>query len=110
VRPTEIAIMKWSDCPNLRLRPHSPNKGRGRLQVQIRRAWIASGATELSSEKIYDWCYTRRRTLGGKPITTRHRYSVWRVLKAMGATPIGRVGPHHATLWKLPDEVAKRWR
>jgi hypothetical protein len=46
----------------------------------------------------------------GKPLMTRHRYSVWRVLKALGAEPVGRVGPRHATLWRLPDEVWARWR
>jgi site-specific recombinase XerD len=29
--------MKWAGYPNLRRRPHSPNKGRGKLQVAIRR-------------------------------------------------------------------------
>ena len=41
----------------------------------------------------------------GKPLMTRHRYSVWRVLKALGAEPVGRVGPRHAILGRLPDEV-----
>jgi len=27
------------------------------------------------------------------------------VLKALGAEPVGRVGPRHAILWRLPDEV-----
>jgi hypothetical protein len=27
----------WASHPNLRLRPHAPNAGRGRLQVQVRR-------------------------------------------------------------------------
>jgi hypothetical protein len=39
----------------------------------------------------------------GKPLTTRHRYSVWRVLKALGANAVGRGGPRHAILWRLPD-------
>ena len=30
------------------------------------------------------------------------------VLKALGAVPVGRVGPRHAILWRLPDEVWAR--
>ncbi len=34
--------MKWPNHPNLQKGPHSPAKGRGRLQVQIRRALLAT--------------------------------------------------------------------
>jgi hypothetical protein len=42
----------------------------------------------------------------GKPLTTRHRYSVWRVLKALGAEPVGRVGPRHA----IKERAVPRFR
>ena len=45
----------WARYPNLQLRPHVPNKGRGRLQRQIRRAFMAGG-NELTSSQVYDWC------------------------------------------------------
>jgi hypothetical protein len=93
--------MKLERHRNLRRRPAKPALGRGRLQTQVRRAFIASGASALSASAIYDWCYARRRLMLDKPLTTRHRYSVWRVLKAMGAEPVGRVGPRHAILWRL---------
>jgi hypothetical protein len=35
--------MKWCDYPNLAKRPHAPNEGRGRLQVQVRRALLVHG-------------------------------------------------------------------
>jgi hypothetical protein len=64
------------------------------LQRQVRRAFTAADAPAISASEIYDW----------------HRYAVWRVLKALGAEPVGRVGPRHAILWRLPDEVWARWR
>jgi hypothetical protein len=38
------AEMKWPHHRNLRNRPPTPSKGRGPVQVRIRRAFIASGA------------------------------------------------------------------
>ena len=102
--------MKWEHYRNLRRRPAKPALGRGRLQRQVRRAFIATAAPAISASEIYDWCYARRRLVLGKPLMTRHRYSVWRVLKALGAEPVGRVGPRHAILWRLPHEVWARWR
>jgi hypothetical protein len=34
---------RWENYPNLRHRPHSPNKGRGRLQRQIARCFVVFG-------------------------------------------------------------------
>ena len=56
--------MKWNSYPNLRLRPHSPNKGRGRLQRQIKRAFVVRGPV-VSSSTVYDWSYARGRRLTG---------------------------------------------
>jgi hypothetical protein len=47
--------MRWEHYPNLRRRPATPSKGRGPIQVRIRRAFIASGAEVLSSSAIYEW-------------------------------------------------------
>jgi hypothetical protein len=65
-------VMKWKDHPNLRLRPHSPNKGRGRLQRQIARAFMVGGP-ELSATQIYDWCFTRRRQTTTLKLVTASR-------------------------------------
>lgn len=47
--------MSWKDYPNLQRRPYSPNRGRGRVQVGIRRAFMAAGVSMLSTSLIYDW-------------------------------------------------------
>jgi hypothetical protein len=80
---------------NLRLRPAKPALGRGRLQRQVRRAFLVGEVR--SSSQIYDWCYVRRR----RPLTTLQRYSVWRVLVGM-AEPVGRAPTiGRPILWRL---------
>jgi hypothetical protein len=60
--------MKWKDHPNPRRRPRAPNKGRGRLQQQLRRAFY--GGTELTTSQVLDWTNVRNR----QRLTGRHRY------------------------------------
>jgi hypothetical protein len=38
-------------------------KGRGRLQQQVRRAFVAAGVSELTSSAIYDWTNARDRKM-----------------------------------------------
>jgi hypothetical protein len=92
--------LKWSGHPNLRRRPHAPNKGQGRLQIQLRRAFTAVDSDTLSSAQIYDWTHVRHR-VAGQRISQRHRHSVYRLLVVMcervgRASTIGR-----PFLWKL---------
>jgi hypothetical protein len=87
--------MKWSGHPNLRLRPHSPAKGRGRMQQQVRRAFIVHGPV-VSSSQVYDWVFPRNRKL-----SQLRRHGVWRILSAI-AEPVGRVStPGRPWLWRL---------
>ena len=77
-------VQKWLGHPNLRLRRHAPNKGRGRLQRQIRRAFIAHG-NEASASDIYRWCKRRQaRELG-----QWERWSIVRILDVI-AERVGR--------------------
>jgi hypothetical protein len=94
---------EWSAYPNLRLRPHAPNKGRGRLQVQIRRAFV--GHHLLSSSQVYDYALARVR---GDAWRRRHRWSVIRVLDRLchrvgRADTIGR-----PWLWRLRDPAVQK--
>jgi hypothetical protein len=94
----------WSRYPNLQLRPHSPNKGRGRLQVQIRRAFV--GHRLLSSSQVYDWCFPRHRAYR-RPMSEAVRWSVHRILRQI-AEPICKVPPHNAWLWRLRDPAVQK--
>ena len=92
--------MKSKRLRNLHLRPHAPARNRGRLQIQVRRAFLVHGPV-VSSSSIYDWCYARHRLMHGKSLTLPHRYSVWRILVTI-ADPIGRgAGSARPTLWRL---------
>jgi hypothetical protein len=96
--------MKWAEYPNLRKRPATPSKGRGPVQVRIRRAFIANGVEVLSSSEIYEWTHPRLR-LGHRKTLPLGIY--WGTLQALRVLcePIGRVGPHGAILWRLRDPV-----
>ena len=91
---------KWENYPNLHRRPHSPNKGLGRLQVQLRRAFV--GREVLTSSEIYDSCYAKRR-VAGQQIDRPYRWSVLRILRTI-ADPIGRAETiGRPVLWRLKE-------
>jgi hypothetical protein len=91
-------LTKRANYPNLLLGPRSPNKGRGRLQVQIRRAFV--GREVLTSSEVYDSCYAKRRMLG-QQIDRPYRWSVVRILRTI-ADPIGRAETiGRPVLWRL---------
>jgi hypothetical protein len=97
--------MKWPYHPNLRRRPHAPNRGRGRLQVQIRRCFI--GGEVRSSAEVYNWCYARQRMYGER-VRQRERHSVWRILIQV-AEPVGRAETiGRPILWRLKDATVAR--
>jgi hypothetical protein len=79
---------------------HVTNKGRGRLQVQIRRAFV--GHCLLSSSQVYDYALARVR---GDAWRRRHRWSVIRILRQLchrvgRADTIGR-----PWLWRLKEPL-----
>jgi hypothetical protein len=90
----------WDRYPNLQLRPHAPNAGKGRLQRQIARAFI--GHPFRSTSEIYDWCYARDRS---RTRSEAMRWSVHRILREI-AEPVRKVPPHGAWLWRLKTPVA----
>jgi hypothetical protein len=90
------ATEKWLGHPNLRLRPRAPNAGRGRLQRQIRRAFIAHG-DEVSASDIYRWC----KRWQAREFGQWERWSITRVLMTM-ADQIGRASTRgNPWIWRL---------
>jgi hypothetical protein len=87
---------------NLRLRPAKPALGNGRLQRQVRRAFLALGGP-LSTSEILEWTYARKRMLGER-ISDGHRWSVRRVCYAM-CVPVGRAATIGRPInWRLPED------
>jgi hypothetical protein len=90
-------LMKWQRHPNLRNRPKAPAAGRGRLQRQIARAFIAAGSGVVSSSQVYDFTFAQDRH-GWR---WRHYWSVYRILMEI-AEPIGRAPTiGRPWLWRL---------
>jgi hypothetical protein len=90
---------KSASIRNLRLRPLRPALGNGRLQRQVRRAFLALDGP-LSTSELLEWTYTRKRMLGNQ-ITDGHRWSMRRVCEAQcdrvgRAKTIGR-----PIIWRL---------
>jgi hypothetical protein len=86
-RPKKPTSLRELQLSNLRLRPPKPALGNGRLQRQVRRAFLVHGAL-LSTSEILEWTYARKRLLGER-IGDGHRWSVRRVCYAL-CVPVGR--------------------
>src|SRR4051812_26579192 len=96
--------MKWPLHPNLRRKPYAPAAGRGRIQIQIKRAFAAAGSDTLSSSAVFDWALVRVRRDDWR---RRHRWSVIRVLREL-CDPVGRAGTRgRPILWRLKPDPAK---
>jgi hypothetical protein len=93
--------MKWNDYPNLAKRPHAPNKGRGRLQVQVRRALLVHGPLVTTSQ-LLDWAYPRKRRRPGWDHT-----KIWRIA-AEHCDRIGRGATRgRPIVWRVRDTGEK---
>jgi hypothetical protein len=90
--------MKWPGHPNLRLRPYSPNKGRGRIQRAVRRAFLLHGP-EITTSQAFDFALVRVRHDNWR---RRERWSVIYALRQV-ADPVRRVPPYGAWLWRLKE-------
>jgi len=88
----------WTAHPNLQRRPHAPAAGRGRLQVQIRLAFV--GHRLLSSSQVYDSAPNNRRSL----YRIAHLAFVTVYLVGRIAPLVGKLGVHayHARIARCP--------
>jgi hypothetical protein len=90
------AKMSWDSFPNLRLRPHAPAKGRGRLQRAVRRAFLV--ADQVSTATVFDWCYARRPKMRRSQLNRRRVHELLREI----ADPIGRADTvGRPRIWRL---------
>jgi hypothetical protein len=103
-RDQAAPLTKWLRHPNLRKRPPAPSKGRGPVQVRIRRAFVASGGGALTSSAIYDWTHLRRR--GRRKSMPFGIYSMTlRTLRTM-CDPIERASTiGRPWIWRLREPV-----
>jgi hypothetical protein len=93
------ASPRWARYPGLRMRPQTPNKGRGRIQVAVRRAFI--GHDVRTSSQVYDYALPRVRADLWRQM---QRCSVLRVLDQL-CHRVGRDRAHGAIIWKLKEPL-----
>ena len=79
------------------------HRGKGRLQVQIRRAFL--GHPLRSTSEIYDWCYARDRS---RTRSEAMRWSVHRILRDVADAVGHSRGPGRPWLWRLETPAAER--
>jgi hypothetical protein len=96
---TRTATEKWINYPSLRLGP-GRSRGKGRIQRQLRRAFIASG-NEISSSDAYRWC----KRWQAREFGQWERWSITRVLMTM-ADRVGRAQTiGRPWIWRLRNSV-----
>ena len=99
---TAVTMTKWSQFPNLRRRPPAPNKGHGRLQAAVKRAFVIGNGITTSSV-VYDLAFVRRPA---RRLSHGNRRWIWIYLSRI-ADPIRRAStPGRPWVWKLRDPDA----
>jgi hypothetical protein len=94
--------------PNLEFRPAKPALGRGRVQLGVKRAFLATGKRVLSTAELLQWTHPRPIRVRRRNPRNNQRRSVRRVLDCC-AIRVGRgEGIGRPILWKLKDGVGKR--
>jgi hypothetical protein len=97
---TRDAPHGWDRYPGLRFPGHtSGNRGKGRIQIAVKRAFAAASTTTLTTSDVFDYALARHRDDGWR---RQQRWSVVRVLRAM-CDPIGRDPRHGAIIWRSRD-------
>jgi hypothetical protein len=91
----------WDRYPNLRWSGSSRAKNNGRIQKGVRRAFLVTGTSMITTSQALDWTLVDRRAHWQR----RHRWSVIRVLRQV-AEPVRKVPPHGAWLWRLKPPAA----
>jgi hypothetical protein len=92
---TQTPAIKWINYPSLRL-GIGKSKGKGRIQTQLRRAFITHGDV-ISSTQAYQWCKRHQSSAFGQ----WERWSITRVLMTMADRVGHSRGPGRPWIWRL---------
>jgi hypothetical protein len=97
---------------NLELRPAKPAKGRGRVQVGVIRAFLATGKSVLSTAELLAWTHPRPIRVRRRNPRNGQRRSIRRVCERY-CERVGRgASLGRPILWKLKatDACAQQWK
>jgi hypothetical protein len=101
--PTPVTPHGWDRFPGLRFGHKVGSAGRGKIQLAVRRAFVAAGTSTLTTSVVFDYALARHRNDGWR---RRHRWSVVRVLLGI-ADRVGRADtPGRPWLWRLKKSAA----
>jgi hypothetical protein len=93
----------WAAYPGLRFPGHTAgSRGRGRIQLAVKRAFAAAGTSTLTTSDVFDYALARHREDQWR---RWHRWSVVRVLRAM-CDPGRADTPGKPWLWRLKAPAA----
>ena len=93
--------VKFRNHPNLAKRPAKPAQNRGRIQRQIRVAFVTLGKSTLTTAELAELTHGHLAPLG-KKLSPDHYRHIHRACLQIGAMPAGRAGGRgRPTLWRL---------
>ena len=93
--------MKFRKHPNLAKRPAKPAQNRGRIQRQIRIAFVALGKSTLTTAELAGFTHGHLKALGEKLGPDHYRH-IHRACLQIGAVAVGRAdGRGRPMIWRL---------
>src|SRR5437660_9568726 len=95
--------VKFQNHPNLAKRPAKPAQNRGRIQRQIRVAFVMLGKSTLTTAELAEFTHGHL-TLLGKKLSPDHYRHIHRACWQIGAVPVGRTGGRgRPMIWRWKD-------
>ena len=98
--------VKFQNHPNLAKRPAKPAQNRGRIQRQIRVAFVMLGKSTLTTAELAEFTHGHL-TLLGKKLSPDHYRHIHRACWQIGAVPVGRTGGRgRPMIWRWKDSLS----
>ena len=98
--------MKFRKHPNLAKRPAKPAQNRGRIQRQIRLAFVMLAKSTLTTAELAEFTHGHL-TLSGEKLSADHYRHIHRACWQIGVVPVGRAGGRgRPTIWRWNIDYA----
>jgi hypothetical protein len=93
--------VKFRNHPNLAKRPAKPAQNRGRIQREIRVAFVMLGKSTLTTAELAEFTHGHLMLFGEK-LSPDHYRHIHRACLQIGAVPVGRAGGRgRPKIWRL---------
>jgi hypothetical protein len=95
--------VKFRNYPNLTKRPAKPAQNRGRIQRQIRLAFVMLGKSTVTTAELAEFTHGHLTLLGEK-LSPDHYRHIHRACLQIGAVRVGRAdGRGRPMIWRWKD-------